>query len=563
VTRARATRRVRPRSAPVALALAAALAALAAQSARAAEPRREDRGDLIVLHVYGSYREMGRQQAELLGPVARELYAFERADYDRVLREAGAASRLADRLAVPLVSWLARRRDPRGFAAHLAGAAGALGVAPRDLFRASTGLDASSTVFAATRTATADGRALLGRNVDWGDAGGLRRPVVVHQHPEGGDLASVSAGWPLLGIPVVGVNEAGFALSMNYFDTEPLMTLWLPDWPHRRALQTARSVEDGIRAFEAAERLGIACFMAMADAAGAIALVECRPGGGCAVFRPAGDWFAHANHARSAAMLAHDRYRSPDSFTRQADMEAAVRRHLGALAPASAAEILRDRTGHPYPNGSSVANAFVLNAAIVEAGARILWHSTTMQPDAPFGAYAAFSPVEGAALPPPLPAAPFLATRAHAREAAAVERARRALRLERGGDPQAARVLWEALAAEDPPLLDPARVALARAHALHATGDLEAALAAVAPAVAPTAPFDARAFGLAQRALLADRLGRREEAVAAWRATLAHLDAGPEWNVFGGLRALARDGLASRRDRRELPIDWWVVGVPR
>ena len=37
------------------------------------QPRREDKGDLIVLHLYGSYRQMGRQQIELLGPVGRDL----------------------------------------------------------------------------------------------------------------------------------------------------------------------------------------------------------------------------------------------------------------------------------------------------------------------------------------------------------------------------------------------------------------------------------------------------------------------------------------------------------
>ena len=41
-------------------------------------PRREDRGDLIVLHLYGLYYEMGRQQAELLGPVARRNNPSER-----------------------------------------------------------------------------------------------------------------------------------------------------------------------------------------------------------------------------------------------------------------------------------------------------------------------------------------------------------------------------------------------------------------------------------------------------------------------------------------------------
>jgi hypothetical protein len=51
--------------------------------------------------------------------------------------------------------------------------------------------------------------------------------------------------------------------------------------------------------------------------------------------------------------------------------------------------------------------------------------------------------------------------------------------------------------------------------------------------------------------------------LAGWRATLAHLDAGPEWNVFGALRALAREGLAAPPERSDLMLDGWIVGIPR
>jgi len=44
------------------------------------------------------------------------------------------------------------------------------------------------------------------------------------------------------------------------------MGLLLPQWPHRRALQSARSVEDGIRIFENARERGISCFIVMAAA---------------------------------------------------------------------------------------------------------------------------------------------------------------------------------------------------------------------------------------------------------------------------------------------------------
>ena len=46
-------------------------ALLLAESSGAAEPRRIDHGDLIVLEVYGSYHEMGQQLGELLGEDGR------------------------------------------------------------------------------------------------------------------------------------------------------------------------------------------------------------------------------------------------------------------------------------------------------------------------------------------------------------------------------------------------------------------------------------------------------------------------------------------------------------
>ena len=258
-------------------ALLAMLLAVCAPSFAAADtlPRREDHGDLVVLYVSGSYREMGRQQAELLGPLAREVFAFNRADFARGIAAGGLSARLLDGVGLPLASALGRR-DASGMGQQLTGLAEGLDVAPREMLRASFALDAGSTVFVATRSATADGAALIGRNADWGDAGGLRRPVVTHYYPTNGDLAHIAAGWPLLTLPVAGLNEAGFALSMNFFETEPLLEPIGGEWPHRRALQQARSVEEGIRIFSETRSLAFACFMAMADASGAIALLECR-----------------------------------------------------------------------------------------------------------------------------------------------------------------------------------------------------------------------------------------------------------------------------------------------
>src|SRR4030095_1868114 len=100
--------------------------------------------------------EMGRQQAELLGPLARAAFEFNRADYRRGIAGSGLGLRLFDRLGLPLASALGRR-DASGMGEQSARLADTLGVAPREMLRAGFALDASSTVFVATRSATADG----------------------------------------------------------------------------------------------------------------------------------------------------------------------------------------------------------------------------------------------------------------------------------------------------------------------------------------------------------------------------------------------------------------------
>lgn len=522
------------------------VAALLAAAASAQEPRREDRGDLVVLHVYGSYREMGRQQADLLGPVLRAVYELQLASFHREIAARGFGARIFDHVYFPLASWAGRQYESSGFHHEMRGTADALRERPRDVMRALFNLTGASTAFAATGAATADGAALIGRNVDWPDAGGRRRPVLTHYHPSNGDLDHILVSWPLLGIPTAGLNSAGFALSFNYFETDPQVSLWFPHWPHRRALQTATSVEEGIRIFLEAPRRGISCFMVMADAGGEIAMVECSTSK-CGVFRPEGDWFAQANHAQTEEMIPFDLYRSPDSFARLEGMRSAVRAELsrGALTPAAASRILRDRSTSPFANASNVGNLTVLNALVVHPASRTLWHSTTMQPYAPFGEYVPFSPTRDPSGEPALPASPRLGSAELAREAAAVERAREALRRLLAGEAAASAAQWDALAA-DPEVrgvIEPHRLDFERARARWTAGDLAGAYATLESLESPEAPFDARAFGLLYRGLLADRLGRREEAVRLYTAAREHVESAPEYNLFGQVLELSAAGL--------------------
>jgi hypothetical protein len=513
--------------------VALVLLVLALGVARAGEPelegaRREDRGDLIVLHLRGSYYEMGRQQADLLGPEARAVYELQLHEYGEFRARAGMGFKLLDAVGLPLWARIALVNEDSGLYDELKGMADGLGISRIDLLRAELTLTGGSTVFAATRTATADGGAIIGRNADWSDGDGRRRPVVAYYHPTNGDLAYVAAGWPLAGMPVIGVNEAGFALSFNFFLTDTPASLWFPEWPHRRALQVAHTVEEGIRVFTRARRLGMPTFMAMADAGGDIALLECSVHG-CAVFRPDGDWFGHANHARTPAMLPLDRYRSEDSFRRRAAIEAAVQRRLGSITPLVAADIMRDRSNSAYVNEPVVANVNVLNAAVVQPRSRTLWHSTTMQPLAPFGEMVPFTVAADASSTPSLPADPRLGTpREHERQV--VEEVRRAVRLFDEGQTADAGAVWDHLADAGESLLEPHRLAWARARVRWTMGKLPEADALLVDAARDGAPFEVRAHALVAQALIADREGRRADAVGLYREARAYLDAHPEYS---------------------------------
>lgn len=540
----------------MAAALAVALLLLIASPVNAQTsagvPHREDRGDLIVLHLYGSYYEMGRQQAQLLGPVARRMYDYHHAKYIRMLRQADIRMKLMD-WGVGLLTWLGPLYEESGFFEEMNGIADGLGVSRGDLLRAVMATSFGSTVFAATRSATADGGAIIGRNVDWDDGDGTMRPVVMHFHPTNGDLAYIMAGWPLIGAPAIGINAAGLALSFNFFIVDEI--IGIPgQMRDRRALQTATTVEQGLRVFTNVRRRMMPTFMVMAAAGGDIAMIECTPSA-YAIFRPESDWFAQANHARTPAMIPFDRYRSADSFSRRSAMEAAVRPHLGSITPALAAQILRDRSNSSYVNDSTVANPYVLNSAVIHPGSKTLWHSTTMQPEAPMGEMVPFSVATDVSHTPTLPADPRLNTPAMQHERAVVEEMRQATRLYNGGDIAAARQIWDNIAARGEASLNPARLAFGRAAARIRLQQLPEADALLATIDTARAPFDVAVATDGYRGMIADRSNRRREALEFYRRARASADAHPEYtDMFSArVRAAVDAGLAAPQVSGPIP----------
>ena len=534
---------------------------LSSVSALAEEPRREDMGDLIVLHLYGSYREMGRQQAELLGDDLREVYDYQRADFNHLLSGAGPMGWIFNHVNLPLYTTFTPIGEDSGIHQEMAGMADGLEVSRRDVFRALFSLAGGSTVFAATRSATSDGQAIIGRNVDWNDGFGRRKPLVAIYHPDGDDLNHIFVGWPLVGVPTVGLNEAGLAISLNYFATDPQMSLFFPAWPHRRALQKATTVEEAIQIITKPRRRALSAFLALADAGGDIALVELTPKK-CSVFRPEGDWFGHSNHARTDEMIPFDKYRHPDSFHRRHAIEEATQAHLGRIDPKSAIAILRDRTAEkPFANSPSVGNLTVLNASVVHPASRTLWHSTLMQPHAPFGSFVPFTFATDAD-PPTFPASEALTDGTIELERNEIKTVRDAMELYHAREFDKAREAWDALLATDLETLDKRRLILGSAIAQEAIGDNEGAYAILEQASDEAASFDVRGMALVSRGILADRLGRREDAVGHYEDALEHFASRPEFTAFAPLQDIAKRGLELSQAKEELPISQWDLGVP-
>jgi hypothetical protein len=529
----------------------------------ATHPRREDIGDLIVLHLHGSYREMGRQQIELLGTLARDIYDLHRADWSALLATLGPLAAV-DWFLPRFWMTAGPRYEKSGLYQEIKGFGDGLGVSGPAAWRGVVGaLGGGTTTFAATRTATADGTAILAKNTDWPDRYGQRPPMVTHYRPTNSDMAHVVAGWPLTPLPAAGMNEAGLAYGLNFFNADQVLALGLPHWPYRRVLQKASTVSEAIRIITASPNRGISGFISLADAAGDIAMVECTPGDS-AIFRPEGDWFALSNHACTEKMVKHDRGRGPNSFARRLAMEAAVERNLGSITPETSPLILRDRSNSTYVNESTVANLAAFHSVVMHPASRTLWHSTMRQPLAPFGELAAFAPGSAGSPQEALPADPRLGTPEMDRETTIVRELREAMRLFDDGSVREAGAIWDRYGAKREPAVQPHRLDWARARARWTLGQLDEAVAILAELDVEDVPFDVRANALTATALVLDRQGQRPEAVAACRRAMAYLDENPQYNdgLIAPLRKRAADVLKAPQTAKPMPAFPALQGIP-
>lgn len=149
-------------------------------------------------------------------------------------------------------------------------------------------------------------------------------------------------------------------------------------------------------------------------------------------------------------------------------------------------------------------------------------------------------------------------------EAAVVGRMRQATRAFNAGKFANAQRIWKDLAQHGENILDSARLAYGRAAARiqrHQLAEADTLLATIDPV---HAPFDVRLASTAYRGVIADRLGRRRDAIGLYRQAEAYADTHPEYadRLIAQIRALITAGLSRSLDSGPLPETPALQSVP-
>ena len=239
----------------------------------------EERGGLRIVHLSGSPYELGRQHGEILREAVqasvRVLLGYFRGYLKIPWIRALAVNWWLDqawRQAAPFLS-------PR-YLDELRGLADGSGVPLGELYRLHAIPDRtySCSSFAAWGRATADGRLIHVRNLDWNIEAGVQRFAAVFVVRPSGRRAFVNVGWAgFIGV-LTGVNDAQLSIGQIGAETvdatfrgEPMAFLM------RRVLEEAEDVEEAARTIREARRtVGVNYVVADAKANRALVLETTR-----------------------------------------------------------------------------------------------------------------------------------------------------------------------------------------------------------------------------------------------------------------------------------------------
>ncbi|HEU5396797.1 MAG TPA: C45 family peptidase, partial [Verrucomicrobiae bacterium] len=248
---------------------------------------------------------------------------------------------------------------------------------------------AGCTAFGAWSNATVNGHLIAGRNFDWEAAEVFSRDRVVEMfEPEGG-IPFISLSWAGMTGVVSGMNRAGVSVTINGAPSKLPREIATPvAIVAREILQNAHNLDEALAILRQAKVFVSTIWLIGSRADGKFVVVEKTPLV-THVREATGDTIVCPNHFETAGLKDDARnttyMASATSVSREQRMQELLRQDGGAIDPATAVQILRDRD---LPGG-----VFAGNGHRGSLNALIATHSVVMDLNA--GIFWAASPPNG------------------------------------------------------------------------------------------------------------------------------------------------------------------------
>jgi len=264
------------------------------------------------------------------------------------------------------------------------------------------------TAFAARGPATADGHLLVGRNFDFEAGRHFDENKVIALYKPARGLAFLSVAWPGMSGAVTGINEAKIFCSLNGAHSQDRRRLGTPvSLVVRQVMQEARTLEDAVRIIRLATVFVSDSYLVADGKTGESVVVEKTPQRS-AVRGMDGDLLLQANHFESAELAGDEGNRAymaiGTSVARRARLAELVSAGQGRLDPATAAGILRDRSGAggktlPPGDRTSINPMIATHSVVADVTKGVLWVSRGPHQLGAFDAYTIEGFGESAAAP--------------------------------------------------------------------------------------------------------------------------------------------------------------------
>lgn len=240
------------------------------------------------------------------------------------------------------------------------------------------------TAFVAAGAATTDGHTIVGRNFDFDVDPWFDDDKIVAIVSPTGKIPYVSVGWPGMTGIVTGMNAEGIWINVNGGRAGELDSAGMPVvFTTRAVLEGARSLDEAIAIIEHDAPMASHILLVADGKTGESAVIERAPGRALGVVRdPTATVLA--NHYRTAPLKDDPKdARIRDLTTtlaRDARMRELVERGRGRIDPATAAAMLRDRSGVgdttvPLGNRNALDAIVTTHSVVADLTERVLWVS--------------------------------------------------------------------------------------------------------------------------------------------------------------------------------------------